>query len=336
MRLEDVLITKLKRFVLQNFLEVRTQEDRDTYKRGEAIDEATSKTSRALPKEDHHMSWRGEAIPRIPQSSCIDCSMHNDLIYFKGVNFCVTEIVNNEVSAIGQCKSRQFLKLCESLGFPAEYCNPDDLEKSFMSLIDYICYLSNELITATKASQQFEDALKRYTQIWEIFDEVNSRQVFLEFFQGTRKYEDYLGKTKSFLHVGVGSAKYRAMKLRASITHLQPETDCAKLAAILMEILGEFRSICSGGIWEECKFGCLHVMVPVLTRFRIDPRSKALPDNIQEMVAKVVKYMFDFGKEIINHSNDYGYTSNFEGYHCTVLPKNRKELPQFLLDNLGK
>lgn len=307
-KLQHTLERLLFSFFLKNFLGARTEEDRATYE-------------------------RGEAKSKDPQP-CIGFCIDNDVIFFKGMRACVEEFVNREMNAIGECKRRQFLKLCETLGFPAQCCNLDDLENSFISLIDYICDLSNELMKATEPSQTFVFKFNRYTEIWKIFDDVNA---IVEFFHVIKKYPEFEKKFKKVLRVDdVGSAKYRAMKLRASITHLQPETDCAKLAAILREILGEFRSICGGGIWEECKFGCLHVMVPVLTRFRIDPRSKALPDNIQEMVAKVVKYMFDFGKEIIHHSNDYDYTSNFEGYHCTVLPKNRKELQQFLLDNLGK
>jgi hypothetical protein len=273
-KLQRILRELLFGFFLKKFLEDRPQEDRDKYRHGEAISQALQ--------------------------SCI--GMHNDFIYFKGVNSCVAEMVNREMTAIGRCKSRQFLKLCETLGFPAQCCNPNDLENSFIRLIDYICHLSNELMTATQESQQFEDRFNRYIQIWKIFDDVDSREVFVEFFQGVKKFELFQKKFKSVLYVDdVGSsAKYRVMKLRASITHFQPETtDCAKLAAILTEILEEFRNICSGGIWPECKFGCLHVMVPALTRFRMDPRSKALPDNIQEMVAKVVKYMHIFGREMI-------------------------------------
>jgi len=283
-----------------------------------------TKILQSRPQEDRDMYWRGEALSKTPRSC------HDDFIYFKRVNSCVTEMVNKEITAIGRGKPQQFLKLCETLGFPAQCCNPDDLEKSFMDLIDYICHLSNELMTSTQASQQFEDAFKKYTVVWDIFDQVDARQVFVVFFQGVKKFELFEQKFKSIL--GVGSTVYQVMELRASMTYFQPETDTDKLAAILTGILDRFERIL--GIWPDFKIGCLAVIVPELDSFLKNPRSKHLSENIQQMVAEVVKFMFEFGKEVVRQ-DDFGYEYDLRVYHCSILPKSRADLTQFLLGKLG-
>jgi hypothetical protein len=298
------LIVALFNFILKKFLGARTQEDRDKYWRGKAKSQA------------HH--------------PCIN--IDDEVIYYEGVNCCVKRILSKEIATIGSCKSRQFLKLCETLGFPEQSCNLDYLEKSFINLIDYICHLSNELMTATKESQKFEDAFNRYTRIWYIFDEVNAIHVLVESFQLIKKYAEF-EKFKSILRVERYSAEYQFLQVRAFMTEFRPETDHVKLVASLEKILLKFRGI--RGIWPNFKVGCLNVMVPVLTSFRMNPLSKDLPANIQEMVAEVVKFMLEFGEEIFNRESALDYKDDLRRYHCSNLPTIKQELPQFLLDKLG-